>query len=308
VPRETGFDIAAASEVMAILCLAADARDLKQRLARIVVGFRPDGSVVTAADLKAVGAMAALLRDAVKPNLVQTREGVPALVHGGPFANIAHGTNSIQATRLALAYAEVVVTEAGFAFELGAEKFFDINCRYGNFAPVCTVLVATLRALKMHGGVPLLKVAEPDPGAVERGLENLEKHVENIRKFEQRCVVAINHFPTDTAEEIAVVRERCDGRWRSGAGRTSSRSTSGISRSRRRSTPSRTRCTAPRRSTTNCARAATARCSRSSATTGSRCASPRPSSRSPTTPRCSAAPRTSWSPCARCKSRPGPGS
>jgi formate--tetrahydrofolate ligase len=209
VPRETGFDIAAASEVMAILCLAADVRDLKARLGRIVVGFRADGSAITAADLKAVGAMAALLREAVKPNLVQTREGVPAFVHGGPFANIAHGTNSIAATRLALAYAEAVVTEAGFAFELGAEKFFDINCRYGGFAPSCTVLVATLRALKMHGGVPLARIAEPDAAAVARGLPNLEKHVENIRRFEQSCVVAINHFEADTPEEIAVVRERC---------------------------------------------------------------------------------------------------
>ncbi|HEY6866723.1 MAG TPA: formate--tetrahydrofolate ligase [Candidatus Eisenbacteria bacterium] len=210
VPRETGFDISAASEVMAILCLAADIEDLKARLGRIVVGYRRDGSPVRAADLKAVGAMAALLRDAIKPNLVQTTEGVPAFVHGGPFANIAHGTNSITATRLALAYADAVVTEAGFAFELGAEKFFDINCRYGGFAPSCTVLVATLRALKMHGGVPLAGVAAPDPGAVQRGLANLEKHVENIRKFEQKCVVAINHFPTDTEAELAVVTEHCD--------------------------------------------------------------------------------------------------
>jgi formate--tetrahydrofolate ligase len=210
VPRETGFDIAAASEVMAILCLASGIRDLRERLGRIVVGYRRDGSAVTAADVRAVGAMSALLRDAVKPNLVQTSEGVPALIHGGPFANIAHGTNSITATRLALSYAEAVVTEAGFAFELGAEKFFDINCRYGGFAPVCTVLVATLRALKMHGGVPLPKVAEPDAAAVTRGLENIEKHIENIRKFEQPCVVAINRFPTDTAEEIAVVRDRCE--------------------------------------------------------------------------------------------------
>jgi formate--tetrahydrofolate ligase len=154
--------------------------------------------------------MAALLRDAIKPNLVQTTEGVPAFVHGGPFANIAHGTNSIAATRLALSYADIVITEAGFAFELGAEKFFDINCRYGGFAPSCTVLVATLRALKMHGGVPLAKVSEPNPGAVDRGLANLEKHVENIRKFDQRCVVAVNHFPADTDEEIDVVRNRCD--------------------------------------------------------------------------------------------------
>jgi formate--tetrahydrofolate ligase len=210
IPRETGFDISAASEVMAILCLAKDVQDLKGRLARIVVGYRSDGSPVTAGDLKAVGAMAALLRDAVKPNLVQTTEGVPAFVHGGPFANIAHGTNSIAATRLALAYADIVVTEAGFAFELGAEKFFDINCRYGGFAPSCTVLVATLRALKLHGGVPLARSSEPDVAAVERGLANLEKHVENIRKFEQRCVVAINHFPSDTDDEIAAVREHCD--------------------------------------------------------------------------------------------------
>ncbi len=210
VPRETGFDIAAASEVMAILCLAADIDDLKARLGRIVVGYRPDGGAVRASDLHAVGAMAALLRDAIKPNLVQTLEGVPAIVHGGPFANIAHGTNSIAATRLALAYADAVVTEAGFAFELGAEKFFDINCRYGGFAPSCTVLVVTLRALKMHGGVPLARVAEPDPAAVSRGLANLEKHVENIRKFEQQCVVAINHFPSDTDDEIAVVADHCD--------------------------------------------------------------------------------------------------
>jgi formate--tetrahydrofolate ligase len=210
IPRETGFDITAASEVMAILCLAKDVADLKERLGRIVVGFRSDGTTVHASELKAVGAMAALLCDAIKPNLVQTTEGVPALVHGGPFANIAHGTNSINATRLALAYADAVVTEAGFAFELGAEKFFDINCRYGGFAPSLTVLVVTLRALKMHGGVPLAQVAEPDPAAVERGLANLEKHVENIRKFEQRCVVAINHFPTDTADEIGVVERHCE--------------------------------------------------------------------------------------------------
>ena len=166
VPRETGFDITAASEVMAILCLASGIDDLKQRLGRIVVGYRADGTPVHARDLKAVGAMAALLRDALEPNLVQTVEGVPALIHGGPFANIAHGTNSITATRLALAYAEAVVTEAGFAFELGAEKFFDINCRYGGFAPSATVLVATLRALKMHGGVPLARIGEPNVAAV----------------------------------------------------------------------------------------------------------------------------------------------
>src|SRR5262245_59542387 len=205
VPRETGFDITAASEVMAILCLASGIPDLKQRLGRIVIGYRADGSPVRASDLKVVGAMAALLRDAIKPNLAQTVEGVPAIVHGGPFANIAHGTNSITATRLALAYADIVVTEAGFAFELGAEKFFDINCRYGGFSPCCTVLVATVRALKLHGGVPFAKVGEPDPQAVARGLANLDKHIENIRKFEQPCVVAINRFPSDLEPELDVV-------------------------------------------------------------------------------------------------------
>jgi formate--tetrahydrofolate ligase len=210
IPRETGFDITAASEVMAVLCLATGIPDLKARLGRIVVGYRTDGTPVTASDLNAVGAMAALLRDAVKPNLVQTTEGVPALVHGGPFANIAHGTNSIMATRAALAYSDVVVTEAGFAFELGAEKFFDINCRYGGFAPVCTVLVATIRALKMHGGVRVADVNQPDVRAMLRGFSNMEKHLENIAKFEQPCVVAINHFPSDTAEEVETLRKHCE--------------------------------------------------------------------------------------------------
>ncbi len=210
IPRETGFDITAASEVMAILCLADGIADLKARLARIVVGYRPDASPVTAKDLNAVGAMAALLRDAIKPNLVQTTEGVPAFVHGGPFANIAHGTNSITATRAALALADVVVTEAGFAFELGAEKFFDINCRYGGFAPVCTVLVTTIRALKMHGGVPLADVGMPNVNGMVAGFGNMEKHLENIRKFNQPCVVAINHFPTDSAEETETLRTHCE--------------------------------------------------------------------------------------------------
>src|SRR5437773_4913526 len=210
VPRETGFDIAAASEVMAILCLADGIHDLKQRLGRIVIGFRSDGSAVEAADLKVVGAMAVLLKEAVKPNLVQTSEGVPAFVHGGPFANIAHGTNSIAATRMALAYADAVVTEAGFAFELGAEKFFDINCRYGGFAPCCTVPVATLRALKMHGGARVADVNTPDVRAMLRGFSNMEKHMENIAKFEQPCVVAINHFPSDTAQEVETLQKHCE--------------------------------------------------------------------------------------------------
>jgi formate--tetrahydrofolate ligase len=209
IPRETGFDITAASEVMAVLCLSDGIADLKTRLSRIVVGYRSDSTPVTAADLNAVGAMAALLKDAVKPNLVQTTEGVPAFVHGGPFANIAHGTNTIMATKAALSYADIVCTEAGFAFELGAEKFFDINCRYGGFAPACTVLVTTIRALKMHGGKRLADVGQFDAAAMVRGFENMEKHLENIKKFGQPCVVAINHFPTDTKEEIDTLKAHC---------------------------------------------------------------------------------------------------
>ncbi|HXV40149.1 MAG TPA: formate--tetrahydrofolate ligase [Steroidobacteraceae bacterium] len=209
IPRETGFDITAASEVMAVLCLADGIPDLKARLGRIVVGYDREGKPVTSRDVGAVGAMAALLAQAIKPNLVQTTEGAPAFVHGGPFANIAHGTNSITATKAALAFADVVVTEAGFAFELGAEKFFDINCRYGGFAPACTVLVATIRALKMHGGKPLAEVSQPDPAAMLRGFSNMEKHVENIRRFGQPCIIAINHFPTDTDDEVRVLQQQC---------------------------------------------------------------------------------------------------
>jgi formate--tetrahydrofolate ligase len=210
IPRETGFDITAASEVMAVLCLADGIPDLKARLGRIVVGYTADGTPVTAQEIKGVGAMAALLKEAIKPNLVQTTEGVPAFLHGGPFANIAHGTNSIAATKAALAYADIVVTEAGFAFELGAEKFFDINCRYGGFAPACTVLVVTIRALKMHGGQPLAEIGRPDVAALVRGLSNMEKHLENIRKFNQPCVVAINHFPADTDDEVAAIERHCE--------------------------------------------------------------------------------------------------
>jgi formate--tetrahydrofolate ligase len=209
VPRESGFDITAASEVMAILCLADGIADLKARLGRIVVGYRNDLSPVTAADMNAVGAMAALLRDAVKPNLVQSTEGVPAFVHGGPFANIAHGTNTINATKAALAYADMVITEGGFAFDLGAEKFFDINCGYAGFSPACTVLVATIRALKMHGGVPLADVSKPNVDAMMKGVANMEKHLESIKKFGQQAVVAINHFPTDTDEEVAALKAHC---------------------------------------------------------------------------------------------------
>ncbi|HET7203599.1 MAG TPA: formate--tetrahydrofolate ligase [Steroidobacteraceae bacterium] len=209
VPRESGFDITAASEVMAILCLARDVADLKTRLGRIVVGYSAQGTPVSANEIGGIGAMAALLGQALKPNLVQTTEGAPAFVHGGPFANIAHGANSILATRAALSYADVVCTEAGFAFDLGAEKFFDITCRYGGFAPACTVIVATIRALKMHGGKPLAEVSRPDVAAMLRGVPNLEKHVESAAKFGQRCVVAINHFPTDTPEETAALEACC---------------------------------------------------------------------------------------------------
>jgi formate--tetrahydrofolate ligase len=210
VPRETGFDITPASEVMATLCLAEDADDLRQRLGRLLVGLRRDGSPVTAADLKAVGAMMVLLKDTLMPNLVQSCEGVPAFIHGGPFANIAHGCNSVIATKMALAHADWVVTEAGFGFDLGAEKFFDIKCRYAGLDPAAVVLVATVRALKRHGGIAKGDLAEPDPAAVERGLGNLRKHVENIRHFGEPPVVAINRFATDSDEELDVVRRACD--------------------------------------------------------------------------------------------------
>ena len=209
VPRETGFDITAASEVMAMLCLARDAEDLRARIERLLVGFTYDGEPVTAHGLKAAGAMLALLRDALWPNLVQTGEGVPALVHGGPFANIAHGCNSVIATRMALHLADWAVTEAGFGFDLGAEKFFDIKCRTAGLDTHAVVLVATVRALKLHGGTALAALTRPDPAAVARGLPNLEKHVENIGHFGERPVVALNRFGADTDEEIAVVAERC---------------------------------------------------------------------------------------------------
>ncbi len=207
VPREAGFDITAASEVMAILCLAQSYADLKARLGRIIVGEGAHGRFVTAADLGAAGAMAALLRDALKPNLVQTLEGTPAFIHGGPFANIAHGCNSVVATRLALKLTDYVVTEAGFASDLGAEKFVDIKCRVAGLRPAAAVVVATVRALKMHGGVKLADLKATDVAAVERGLANLAKHVENVRAFGLTPVVALNDFVTDAdAEREAVIR------------------------------------------------------------------------------------------------------
>lgn len=210
IARETGFDITAASEVMAILCLAEDLKDLKKRLGNIFIGYSPDRKPVFARELKAEGAMAALLKDAVKPNLVQTLEGTPALIHGGPFANIAHGTNTIIATRMALQLADFVVTESGFGSDLGAEKFFNIVVRTGQIPPPdACVLVATLRALKLHGGVELGKVYEENVAAVEQGFENLQKHIENIRIFGVPFVVALNRFPTDTEAEINKILDLC---------------------------------------------------------------------------------------------------
>jgi formate--tetrahydrofolate ligase len=209
VPRETGFEITAASEVMAILCLSEDEADLRARLDRILLGFTYDGEPVTAGSLSGSGAMLVLLRDALWPNLVQTLEGTPALIHGGPFANIAHGCNSVIATRMALHLADWAITEAGFGFDLGAEKFFDIKCRSAGLETAAVVLVATIRALKMHGGRSLRELAEPGPRAVERGLPNLEKHIENIHHFGEVPVVALNRFVGDCDEEIEVVRGRC---------------------------------------------------------------------------------------------------
>jgi formate--tetrahydrofolate ligase len=208
-PREDGFLITAASEVMALLCLAEDLMDLKTRLGRILLAFTFDGRPVLAGDLKVTGAMAALLRDAIHPNLVQTLEGTPALVHGGPFANIAHGCNSVIATKLALKLGEICVTEAGFGFDLGAEKFFDIKCGYAGLRPDAVVLVATARALKYHGGVPMSAVDGEDLPAIKRGMANLEQHVENIRLFGVPVVVALNRFPSDTDAELHAIVEHC---------------------------------------------------------------------------------------------------
>ena len=210
VPRKDGFDITVASEVMAILCLASSLSDLKARLSRIVVGYTYEGAPVTAGDLKAAGAMTALLKDALKPNLVQTLEGTPALVHGGPFANIAHGCNSVIATKTALKLADYVITEAGFGADLGAEKFLDIKCRAAGLRPSAVVIVATVRALKMHGGLLKEELKEENLQALEKGLPNLLRHVSNIRNvYGLPAVVAVNRFPTDTDAEIALVIRKC---------------------------------------------------------------------------------------------------
>lgn len=209
LPRRDGFDISVASEIMAILCLAEDINDLKKRLSGIIIGKTYDGKYVTAGEIKAVGAMAALLKDAVRPNLVQTLAKTPALVHGGPFANIAHGCNSLIATKTALRLADYVVTEAGFGADLGAEKFFDIKCRAGGLEPAAVVLVATVRALKMHGGVDKDKLGEENPEALRRGFANLKIHLENLVKFGVPAVTAINRFATDSTAEITLLQELC---------------------------------------------------------------------------------------------------
>ena len=208
IPRETGFDITAASEIMAILCLANDLMDLKKRLGAIFIGFTFQGEPIYAKDLKAEGAMTALLKDAIKPNLVQTIEGNPAIIHGGPFANIAQGTNSVIATRMGMTFSEYTVTEAGFGFDLGAEKFFDIKCQSAGISPKAVVLTATIRALKYHGGKPLSDLTDPDVDALKKGLSNLEKHIENIKQFNVEPIIAINRFISDTDEEIAAIRNK----------------------------------------------------------------------------------------------------
>ena len=207
VPRETGFDITAASEIMAILCLAENLNDLKRRLGNIFVGYTYDKEPIYAKDLKAQGAMTALLKDAIKPNLVQTIEGNPAIIHGGPFANIAQGTNSVIATLMGMSHSEYTVTEAGFGFDLGAEKFFDIKCQSAGLTPKAVVLTATIRALKYHGGADLKSLTEPNVEALKKGLPNLEKHLENITKFNITPVISINKFLTDTSEEVEVIKK-----------------------------------------------------------------------------------------------------
>ncbi|WP_238918078.1 formate--tetrahydrofolate ligase [Clostridium sp. YIM B02555] len=208
--REDGFNITVASEIMAILCLASDLEDLKQRMGNIVVAYNLEGAPVYAKELEVQGAMALLMKDAIKPNLVQTLENTPALIHGGPFANIAHGCNSIMATKLALKLGDVVITEAGFGADLGAEKFFDIKCRYGDLTPECVVIVATIRALKHHGGVAKAELNVPNVEALSKGITNLEKQIENIKKFNVKPVVAINKFITDSNEEVEFIKEFCN--------------------------------------------------------------------------------------------------
>ena len=212
VPQEAGFDITAASELMAILCLATDQDDLRRRIENILLGYRHDGSAFTVKDLGIAGAITVLMQDALRPNLVQTTENTPAFVHGGPFANIAHGCNSVLATKMAMSHSEYVLTEAGFGADLGAEKFFNIKCRKSGIQPKLTVIVATAQGLKMHGGTPENKIKEPDMEGLKKGLANLEKHLDNLAAFGQSVVVGFNKFAFDTEEEIAVVRDFCESK------------------------------------------------------------------------------------------------
>ena len=315
-PREDGFDITVASEVMAVFCLATGLEDLEQRLGKMIAGYTRDRKPVLAADLQAAGAMTVLLKDALAPNLVQTLEGNPAFVHGGPFANIAHGCNSAMATRTALKLGDYVVTEAGFGADLGAEKFFDIKCRKAGLEPDAAVIVATVRALKMHGGVAKDALSKEDLAALKRGMANLERHVRNVRKFGVPSVVAINRFGTDTEAELELIREPLPrraarrrlrlralgqglrrhrgagaprGRAVRGAASTATGAASSISTRTRcrfgtRCAPSRARSTAPRTSSPTSGCATSSRSTKPPATATSRSASPRPSTASPPTP------------------------
>ena len=210
ITRESSFDITPASEIMAILCLAKDEADLRRRIENILLGFTVDNKPFTVKDLGVAGAITVLLKDAIAPNLVQTTEHTPAIVHGGPFANIAHGCNSVLATKLAMTFGEYVITEAGFGADLGAEKFYDIKCRKAGLQPKLTVIVATAQGLKMHGGVSLDKIKEPNMEGLQKGFANLDKHIENLRSFGQTVVVAFNRYANDTEEEIALVRRHCE--------------------------------------------------------------------------------------------------
>ena len=210
IPTQAGFDITPASELMAILCLAADEADLRRRIENILLGYRFDGSPFTVKDLGVAGAIVVLLKDALEPNLVQTTENTPAFVHGGPFANIAHGCNTVVATKMALSHADYVITEAGFGADLGAEKFYDIKCRKAGLQPALTVLVATAQGLKMHGGVPLDQIAEPNLEGLRAGLPNLDKHLRNLRSFGQNVVIVFNRFAADTDEEMELLRRHCE--------------------------------------------------------------------------------------------------
>ena len=311
-PRQDGFDIVVASEVMAIFCLATNLEDLKSRLSNIVVGYKRDLTPIRARDLKAQGAMTVLLKEALKPNLVQTLENNPAFIHGGPFANIAHGCNSVLATQTALKLADYVVTEAGFGADLGAEKFVDIKCRKSGLRPSAVVIVATIRALKYHGGCDLKQINQENLDALETGIANLERHVNNVKhQYGLPCVVSVNHFTPATGPKAAPARPTSPARsssWSIKAGPTSASSTTRSRRCGRRSKPWPRRSMAPPTfQPTPRSRASSTSCRRT-ATDTIRSASPRRSTRSPPIPRSAARPAAMWSMCARSGSRPAPSS